>query len=65
MKLTDNNLNTSEICVYQSLWKGMLLVAVGLAFGVCGYFIFTDPSTDWPTKVFGGILPFLFSRRVH
>ena len=56
MKPTDRYPNTSVISVYQSLWKNMLLVAVGLAWGVGGYFIFTDPSTDWPTKVAGGLL---------
>lgn len=60
MKPTDRYPNTSVISVYQSLWKNMLLVAVGLAWGVGGYFIFTDPSTDWPTKVAGGLLPLIF-----
>ena len=41
MKPTDRYPNTSVISVYQSLWKNMLLVAVGLAWGVGGYFIFT------------------------
>lgn len=59
MKLTDKYSNTSVISVYQSLWKNMLLVVVGLAWGVGGYFIFTDPYTDWPTKVAGGLLPLL------
>ena len=44
MKHTDIKLHQTEIRIYQSLWKNMLLVAVGLAFGVGGYFYLHRPK---------------------
>lgn len=57
MKLTDKN---SEIRIYHSAWKNTLLAVCCLAFAIVGYFIMIDPTTKWPTKVFGGILNMIF-----
>ena len=57
MKLTDKH---SEIRIYQSVWKNMFFAVCCLAFAIVGYLIMIDPSTKWPTKIFGGLLNMIF-----
>ncbi|WP_276893063.1 STM3941 family protein [Hallella bergensis] len=49
-----------EIRIYQSLRKNILLAILCFVFALGGYFILTDASTSWPTKVFGGGLVIIF-----
>lgn len=49
-----------EIRIYQSLRKNILLAILCFVFASGGYFILTDASTSWPTKVFGGGLGIIF-----
>lgn len=57
MKLTDKN---SEIRIYQSVWKNTFYAICCLAFAIVGYLIIINPSTKWPTKIFGGLLNMIF-----
>lgn len=50
----------TEIRIYQSLRKNMLWAILCFVFASGGYFILTDASTSWPTKVFGGVLGMIF-----
>lgn len=45
-----------EIRIYQSLRKNMLWAILCFVCASGGYFILTDVSTSWPTKVLGGVL---------
>lgn len=57
MKLTDKN---SEIRIYQSVWENTFYAICCLAFAIVGYLIIINPSTKWPTKIFGGLLNMIF-----
>ena len=57
MKLTDKN---SEIRIYQGVWKNTFYAICCLAFAIVGYLIIINPSTKWPTKIFGGLLNMIF-----
>lgn len=46
----------TEIRIYQSLRKNMLWAILCFVCASGGYFILTDASTSWPTKVLGGVL---------
>ena len=50
----------TEIRIYQSLRKNMLWAILCFVFALGGYFILTDASTSWPTKVLGGGLGIIF-----
>ncbi|EFA91023.1 hypothetical protein HMPREF0650_1228 [Hoylesella buccalis ATCC 35310] len=50
----------TEIRIYQSLRKNMLWAILCFVFALGGYFILTDASTSWPTKVLGGVLGMIF-----
>ncbi|WP_289772940.1 STM3941 family protein [Duncaniella freteri] len=55
MKPTDKT-NTTEIRIYQSLWKNVLLFAGCMAFAVVGCLIIRDDNCDLAKKIMGGWL---------